>query len=80
MKVNTTRKVIILALFLIPVICSALLSINLNASAAAPNNGYVVGGTIIPTNNLLAPWIAIIAVLALIVAAAYWRGKNIPNI
>jgi hypothetical protein len=78
MKVYTTRKVIILALFLIPVISSVVLSINLNASAAEPND-YVVGGTIIPTNNLFGPWVAIIAVLALIVAAAYRKGKSIPN-
>ena len=74
-----TRKVTIFALFLIPVICSTVLSINLNVSVTAQLNDYVVGGTIIPTNILLGPWVAIIAVLALIVVAAYRKGKNIPN-
>jgi hypothetical protein len=78
MKVNATRKVIALAFFLIPVISSVVLSINLDVSAASQND-YVVGGTIISTNNLLGPWVAIIAVLALIVAAAYQKGKNIPS-
>jgi hypothetical protein len=79
MKINTTRKVIVLALFFIPVIFSALLSINLNVSVAAQENDYVVGGTIIPTNNLLGPWVAIMAVLALIAVTVYRKGKNIPN-
>jgi len=76
MKVNTTRKVIVLALFLIPVICSAVLSITLNVTPASAND-YVVGGTIIPTNNLLGPWVAIMAVLALIIVVAYRKGKHI---
>ncbi len=79
MKVNTTRKVIAFAIFLIPVIFSAVLSINLNVSVAAQENDYVVGGTIIPTNNLLGPFVAIMAVLAIIVVTAYQKGKNIPN-
>ena len=79
MKINTTRKGIVLALFLIPVICSAVLSINLNVSVAAQLNDYVVGGTIISTNNLLGPFVAIMAVLAIIVVIAYQKGKNIPN-
>ena len=78
MKVNTTRKVVVLALFLIPVICSAVLSITLNVTPASASD-YVVGGTIISTNNLLGPWVAIMAVLALIVVVAYRKGKHIPN-
>lgn len=80
MKVNT-RKVTVLAIILIPVICSAILSINLNAIAAAPDNfNDYVGGTIIPATNLLGPWVAIIAALALIVVAVYRKGKNLPVI
>ena len=80
MKGNVTRKIILFSFILIPVICSAILSLNLSVSAAAPNNHYIVGGTIIPTNNLLGPWVALIAVLALIVVAVHWKGKNITNV
>jgi hypothetical protein len=80
MKLNTSRKVIALALFLIPITCSIILSATLSIASANDNfNDYVVGGTIIPTNNLLAPWIGAITILALIVAAAYWRGKNVSS-
>jgi hypothetical protein len=78
MKLDTSKKVIVLVLFLIPITCSIILSASLSI-ASAEINDYVVGGTIIPTNNLLAPWIGIITILALIVAAAYWRGKNVSS-
>ena len=77
MKAVSTRKVILFALILVPVICSAILSINLSAIAAQPNNDYFVGGTIIPTNSLLGPWVVIMAVLALIVSAVYQKSKYI---
>jgi hypothetical protein len=79
MKLNTSRKVIALALFLIPITCSIILSATLSIATPARANDYVVGGTIIPTNNLLAPWVVAITILALIVAAAYWRGKNVSS-
>ena len=79
MKLDIFRRVMIISSILIPIVFSLILSVNLNVDAAAQNNDYVVGGTIIPTNNLLGPWIGAIAILSLIVAVVFWRGKKIPT-
>ncbi len=58
--------------------CALLGSPSLEAQAARqPNGNNSVGGIILSTSTLLGPWIGVLVVLALIVAAALWRGKTL---
>jgi hypothetical protein len=84
MQPNTYRKALRVMLFLCTLVCALLVSPRVVAAGTYTaavtytkiNGDPPVGGVILGSSHLLVPWMGVLVVLALIVAATIWRGKH----
>ena len=72
-------KRFLIALMIIPLLSSLILTVSVSPTRVADRDEYVVGGIITPTNNLLIieAWIAVLIVVLAVTAALMWKVKPI---
>lgn len=72
-------KRFLMALIIIPLLSSLILTVSVSPKRVADREEYVVGGIITPTNNLLIieAWIAVLIVVLAVTAALMWKVKPI---